>query len=518
MTSPMSAANDPVTQPIPGAVSARFAQVSEAQLRAACDSAKAGGGRLVALWGCDDTDLGRGFALNVALAVRDGLLCLRLPLPAEHPHYPSIADLFPAAIRMQRAAYDLLGLHAQGSPDSRKWLRHGAWPGGIFPLRRKVPIDAVFEPAEDQYAFVRVEGEGVHEIPVGPVHAGTIEPGHFRFSIVGEAVLRLEERLGYKHKGIEKRAEGMALEQCARLAGRVSGDSTVAYAWAYAQAVESIVGIEPPARAVWLRAIALEIERVHNHLGDLGYLGNDVALAFGFFQFWRLKELVLRLNAAVFGHRYLMDYVVPGGVALDLPREGPQQLFELAGTLESEVRILRGIYDEHAGAQDRFIGAGRVAPALAAELGLSGMPGRASGLACDLRVDHRVAPYDMLDVRMATHDQGDVAARVSVRFDEVFESLRLIRVLLGHVSAGPVHAALPAAPDGGFGIGLVEGWRGEVLVALETGAGGRVRRLHPHDPSWQNWPLLERAVIDNIVPDFPLINKSFNLSYSGQDL
>jgi Ni,Fe-hydrogenase III large subunit/Ni,Fe-hydrogenase III component G len=496
----------------------RRVQVSPEQLREQCDRVRRDGGRIVALWGCDDTDLGSGYTLHVALLDRQGLVCLDLPLPSEHPHYPSIADLFPAATRMQRATYDLLGLHAQGSPDARKWLRHGAWPGGTYPLRKGVPIEAVFEPAPDHYPFVRVEGEGVHEIPVGPVHAGTIEPGHFRFSIVGEAVLRLEQRLGYKHKGIEKRAEGLSLDQCARLAGRVSGDSTVAYAWAYAQAVESIVGVQVPARAVWLRAIALEMERVHNHLGDLGYLGNDVALAFGFFQFWRLKELVLRLNATLLGHRYLMDYIVPGGVARDLPLEGPQQLFELAAAIESEVTILRGIYDEHAGVQDRFLGAGRVAPELAEQLGLCGMPGRASGLAWDLRVDHPLAPYDKLDVRMATHDQGDVAARVSVRFDEVFESLRLIRAMMGQATAGPVHEPLPAAPDAGFGIGLIEGWRGEVLVALETGGGGRVRRMHPHDPSWQNWPLLERAVIDNIVPDFPLINKSFNLSYSGHDL
>lgn len=510
--------DDLTTQPIPGAVSARFALVSEAQLRAACERAKADGGRLLALWGCDDTDLERGFALNVVLALREGLLCLRLPLAGEHPRYASLADLFPAATRMQRAVYDLLGVHAQGGTDARKWLRHGAWPEGVFPLRRSVPIDAAFAPADDRYAFVRVEGEGVHEIAVGPVHAGTIEPGHFRFSVVGEAVLRLEQRLGYKHKGIEKRAEGMALDECARLAARVSGDCTVAYAWAYAQAAEGIAAMQVPVRAVWLRGIALEIERVHNHLGDLGYLGNDVALAFGFFQFWRLKELVLRLNAALFGHRYLMDYIVPGGVARDLPLDGPQRLYELAAMIESEVKVLRGIYDEHAGAQDRFIGAGRVAPELAQALGLTGLPGRASGLAWDLRVNHPIAPYDQLDVRMAIHDQGDVAARVSVRFDEVFESLRLIRAMLGRATAGPVHEVVPVAREGGFGIGLVEGWRGEVLVALETGASGCVRRMHPHDPSWQNWPLLERAVIDNIVPDFPLINKSFNLSYSGHDL
>ena len=503
--------------PLRGAVQARRAQLSPPALHAECERAKAQGARLIALWGCDDTDLGRGFVLHVALLLRAGLLCIDVPLGTEHPHYASIADIFPAALRMQRAAYDLLGIHAQGSPDQRKWLRHGAWPGGVFPLRRSVAADARFEPSEDHYPFVRVEGEGVHEIPVGPVHAGTIEPGHFRFSIVGEAVLRLEERLGYKHKGIEKRAQGMTVEEGARLAGRVSGDSTVAYAWAYAQAVEGIDGIEVPPRALCLRSILLELERVHNHLGDLGYLGNDVALAFGFFQFWRLKETVLRAIALLWGHRYAMDQIVPGGVTRDLPAEGPQRLFELCGALEREVSTLRGIYDEHAGVQDRFMGAGRVAPELAESLGLTGLAGRASGVACDLRVDHPCVPYDRLDVRMATHAAGDVAARVAMRFDEVIESLRLIRVLLGQMPAGEVHVPLGPAASG-FGIGLVEGWRGEVLVAVEIGADARLRRLHPHDPSWQNWPLLERAVLDNIVPDFPLINKSFNLSYSGQDL
>jgi Ni,Fe-hydrogenase III large subunit/Ni,Fe-hydrogenase III component G len=503
-------------RPLYGAVQAVQADLAAASLHEVTSRARAEGARLVALWGCDDTDIGAGFVLHVALLARSGLCCLRIPLSADHPHYPAISDLYPAALRMQRATYDLLGIHAQEAVDSRKWVRHGAWPGGTFPLRRTVPVDAAFDAVADRYPFVRVEGDGVHEIAVGPVHAGTIEPGHFRFSIVGEAVLRLEERLGYKHKGIEKRAEGMTIEHAARLAGRVSGDSTVAYAWAYAQAVESIAQVDPPPRAVCLRAIALELERVHNHLGDLGYLGNDVALAFGFYQFWRLKELVLRTLADLFGHRYMMDLVVPGGVARDLPAEGHQRLFDLCATVEKEVRALRAIYDEHAGVQDRFMGAGRVAPALAQALGLTGMAGRASALAADLRVDHPCAPYDDIEVRMATSATGDVAGRVAVRFDETLESLRLIRLLLGRAAAGPVHAGVLGGT--GFGVGLVEGWRGEVMVALELDAAGRVRRFHPHDPSWQNWPLIERAVIDNIVPDFPLINKSFNLSYAGHDL
>jgi Ni,Fe-hydrogenase III large subunit len=263
----------------------------------------------------------------------------------------------------------------------------------------------------------------------------------------------------------------------------------------------------------------LERERIANHLGDLGYLGNDVALSFGFAQFWILKEQVLRNNAALFGHRYLMDKIIPGGVTMNLAESGKRTLIEECAMLEHEVRLLRGIYEEHAGVQDRFIGAGRVAPKLAAQLGLCGLAGRASSQAWDARVQFPCAPYDKLDVQMATYRNGDVAARVIVRFDELFESLRLQReILINLVHENTLSVPLENLTAHGFGVGMVEGWRGEVLVAIHTDAQGNLTRVHPHDPSWQNWPVLEHAVIGNIVPDFPLINKSFNLSYSGQDL
>lgn len=506
------------TQPIEGAMPARRAEIEPAQLRRACESARARNERLVALWGSDESARSGGFALHLALAGRDGLAWLTVPLAREHPRYPGISDLYPCANRMQRAAYDLVGIHAQDSPDHRKWLRHRAWPGGTFPLRKDFGLASRFPASDDGYPYVKVEGEGVHEIPVGPVHAGTIEPGHFRFSIVGEKILRLEERLGYKHKGIEKRFESMTLADGARLAGRISGDSTVAFAWAYAMATEGVSSIQPPRRALVLRAILLEIERIANHLGDLGYLGNDVALAFGFYQFWRLKEDLLRLCAELFGHRYLMDVVVPGGVARDLSSGGAARLLERLASLQAEVATLRSIYDEHAGAQDRFIMTGQVTPELADKLGLCGMAGRASGIGRDLRVDYPVPPYEQLGVRIATQTRGDVAARAAVRFDELAESIRLIRMLAARLESGEIRVPLAMAPGGRCGIGWIEGWRGDVLVALETADGGRIHRLHPHDPSWQNWPLLERAVLGNIVPDFPLINKSFNLSYSGHDL
>ncbi|MCR4304761.1 MAG: NADH-quinone oxidoreductase subunit C [Gallionella sp.] len=502
-----------------GAIPAWSGEIKPGDLRPICKNVQDGGGRLVALWGSDARGQGKGYSLHVALVNESGLVCLSLPLPAGLPNYPDISQIFPVANRMQRAAYDLLGIYAHEGHDHRKWLRHGAWHGGSFPLRKDFDAAQSRTDEPDAYPFVQVEGQGVHEIAVGPVHAGIIEPGHFRFSVVGENPLRLEERLGYTHKGIEKRFESMSLQQGAKLAGRVSGDSTVAYAWAYAMAAESIAAVTPPDRALWLRALFLERERIANHLGDLGYLGNDVALTFGFSQFWILKEQVLRNNAALFGHRYLMDRIIPGGVTMDLAESGKRKLFEECAMLEREVRVLRSIYEEHAGVQDRFIGAGRIEPMLAARLGLCGLAGRASSQAWDARVQFPCAPYGKLDVRMATYRNGDVAARVIVRFDELFESLRLQREILANLAGGDDLARpLDQLSAYGFGVGMVEGWRGEVLVAIHTGAEGNLTRVHPHDPSWQNWPVLEHAVIGNIVPDFPLINKSFNLSYSGQDL
>lgn len=474
--------------------------------------------RLVSLWGSDRRRARGCFLVSVAYALPAGLLWLSLPVDAAAPRYPNLSSTFPCAARMQRAAFDMLGVVAEGAPDTRNWLRHGAWPADYFPLRQDFDGSECFETAADSYPFVAVEGDGVHEIPVGPVHAGIIEPGHFRFSVVGEKILRLEERLGYKHKGIEKRFERMPLLDGYRLAGRVSGDSTVAYAWAYCMAVESLAGCVVPRRAVWLRALMLERERVANHLGDLGALGNDAALAFGLAQFSRLKEDWLRLNDEAFGHRFIMDRIVPGGVAIDIDAGVCSRMARQCDRIEREVLTLKGIYDEHAGLQDRFVTTGRVSTQLASRLGLCGLAGRASGLASDLRVDHAWSPYDELDPRMATHRDGDVAARVTVRFEETTESLRLIREIAARLPQGSCLGGVTAPTPGTVGAGRIEGWRGEVMVAIELDESGALRRCHCHDPSWHNWPVLEHAVIGNIVPDFPLINKSFNLTYSGQDL
>jgi Ni,Fe-hydrogenase III large subunit/Ni,Fe-hydrogenase III component G len=501
---------------LPGAMPVWHARVDAGQWRTACRQVREESGRLVALWATDNSDRSEGYAVHAALTVSTGLLVISLPLAGES--FPDVSDIFPVANRMQRAIHDFFGVRAEGAADQRKWLRHAAWPDDVYPLRKSFAAGQCFTTGEDGYPFVKVEGEGVHEIPVGPVHAGTIEPGHFRFSIIGEGVLRLEERLGYKHKGIEKRFEQLTLADGARLAGRVSGDSTVAYAWAYAMAVESITGVTPPPRALWLRALLLERERVGQHLWDLGFLGNDAGLAFGLAQFSRLREDFLRANATLFGHRYLMDTIVPGGVARDISAEGIAGLHREIVALGKTVTVLRAIYEDHAGLQDRFVDCGRISKDQAQRHGLAGLAGRASGIADDLRVQAAHAPYDRLGVQIVVRSGGDVAARATVRVEEIMESLRLIGLILSSLSAGAIAVPVPDAPDHALGVGWVEGWRGEVLIALETGAGNTIRRCHPHDPSWQNWPLLERAALGNIVPDFPLINKSFNLSYSGHDL
>lgn len=517
--------------PLPAPVPIWFAPVSVDEWQQAATAVRDEGGRLLAIWAssaiqsvADDVVDTRASAVFCAYVTLEGAFWLALPLDLQDgvACYPDLSGVFPAANRMQRAAADLSNVHAQGAADTRPWFNHGAWAVDHFPLRQDPKHLPVPKPgALIDYPFVPVLGDGVHEIAVGPVHAGIIEPGHFRFSVVGEHILRLEQRLGYTHKGTEQRMTQLPPLQAHRLAGRVSGDTTVAYAWAYCMALESACGTNIPPRAASLRALMLERERIANHLGDLGALGNDVAFAFGLAQFSRLREDWQRVSKAVFGHRFMMDCVVPGGVGADISRSHIDQILTQCDLIELEVHRLFDIYESHAGLQDRFMVTGRIAPALAAQLGMTGLAGRASSQTWDLRCDHPFSPYAKLQVNMATHHNGDVGARASVRFDEVFESLRLIRGMLQDLPLGAVQCDVTLPGQASRGAGWVEGWRGEIWVALELAGADekhRIQRCHLHDPSWQNWPVLEHAIMNDIVADFPLINKSFNLSYSGQDL
>ncbi len=474
--------------------------------------------RFAGIWGDPDDDR---MLIRACLEQGGSYLVLETALPLAEPVVGSWAPAYPGADRLERHVQDMLGIEFTNHPDDRRWTRHRAWAEGEYPLRAGFPADGVPSgraPADVDYPFARVEGSGVYEIPVGPVHAGIIEPGHFRFQAVGEDVLRLEERLGYVHKGIEKIAVDRDPAGLARLAGRVSGDSTVAHAWAACQAMERAAGCELSARATELRAILAERERIANHLGDIGAICNDVGFAYPHVQCARLREQWQRRSHELFGHRLMMDAVVPGGVAADLDADAVGTLRGDHASLRGSVRPVFDVVEDHPSLEDRLKDTGRLSTEDARALGCTGYVGKASGLGFDLRRDSPYAPYDRLDVEVPVLSAGDVAARVQVRIREIHISLVLMDRLLADLSPGPVLASLPAPQPGASGIGLIEGWRGEILSFIRFGAAGRVARFFPRDPSWFTWPALERLIHGNIVPDFPVCNKSVNGSYSGHDL
>ncbi|MFO1422709.1 MAG: nickel-dependent hydrogenase large subunit [Candidatus Competibacteraceae bacterium] len=434
-------------------------------------------------------------------------------LPCPDGQFPSVGRVHPPAQRLERTLADLVGLQPVDAPDVRPWLDHGRWP-----VRH--PLGAATAPAEamSPYPFLSAEGESLHQIPVGPVHAGIIEPGHFRFTANGEAVVRLEERLGYVHKGIESLLTGASLERAARLVGRVSGDSTVAYALAFARAVEAATETDVPARAHWLRALMAELERLANHCGDIGAICNDAAFALMHAHCAVLRERVLRASAACFGHRLLMDCVIPGGVTVDLPVDGIKVLRALVAEFRRQFPPLVDLYDNTASLQDRTVGTGFVRPALIQQFGCGGVIGRAGGRAFDARCQPGYPPYEQLEFKTPVRTDSDVNGRVWLRITEVQQSLTLVEQILERLPPGHARGELNHPGQACEGMALVEGFRGDVLVWLRLAADGTVARCHPRDPSWFQWPLLEAAIENNIVADFPLCNKSFNCSYSGHDL
>ena len=424
--------------------------------------------------------------------------------------YPSVAARHPPAVRLERAIRDLFGLDAVDAPDARPWLDLGFW-SVRYPLGKKGPaIDPV------PYKFLPTEGEGLHQIPVGPVHAGIIEPGHFRFTANGEHVVRLEQRLGWVHKGIELLMRGATLEKAAKLASRTSGDSTVAYAFAFAQAAEAAMQVKVPLRAAYLRGLMAELERLANHFGDIGAICNDASFALMHAQCGILRERTLRVAQACFGHRLMMDAIVPGGVARDIAPEGIEQVKTLLAEVRRIFPRLIELYDNTASLQDRTVTTGIVTSELAQQFGAGGYVGRASGRAFDARRVLAYAPYDSLSFEVPVLEAGDVNARVWIRIREIEQSLSLIDQILAATPSGAIKATIGKIKSC-EGLGIAEAFRGDVLVWLKLDGKGRVVRCHLRDASWFQWPLLEAAIEGNIVADFPLCNKSFNCSYSGHD-
>lgn len=457
-----------------------------------------------------------GHAVHMALIEEPVSEVLVVSLTCIGRRFPSVALSHPPALRLERTIADIYGLTPDDAPDPRPWLDHGRW-GMTHPLgdRRERPADGI------AYAFHPAEGAPLHQIPVGPVHAGIIEPGHFRFTANGETVVRLEERLGYVHKGVDALMIKASIARASKLAARVSGDSTVAYGIAFARAVEAALDIVVPDRAHWLRTIMAELERLANHFGDIGAICNDASFSLMHAHCGALRERVLRCAHACFGHRLMMDRVVPGGVAQDLGDDHTPKLLALLADIRSSFPELVELYDNTASLQDRTVTTGILTPELTRQYGAGGYVGRASGRPFDARRAPGYPPYAALQFDIPVRSEGDVDARVWIRIDEVSQSLSIIDQCLGRLPKGstriePVLHATASGPR--EGIALVEGFRGDILAWVRIARDGTIDHCHLRDPSWFQWPLLEAVIEGNIVADFPLCNKSFNCSYSGHDL
>lgn len=475
--------------------------------------------RLVSLFADDARAGDRVFHLYYvyALDAAHGFLILRVPVSPEQPEFTSLTDAVHAVNWQEREVQDMFGLKLLGHPNPRRCALHDDWPE-VYPLRKDFDLRTKLPPFTGaRHKFREVEGEGVFQVPVGPVHAGIIEPGHFLFSVAGEPVLYLQLRMFYVHKGTEKLFENLPIAHCVRLAESISGDSSFAHATAFCHAIERAAGIEAPRRARYLRSLCLELERLYNHVADIGAICTDVAFVTVNMHCMRLKERVLRLNEHLTGNRLLRGMACPGGVRFDFDAEQlkalSQRLAELRPDFDAVVRLI----EQSSSTLDRLEHTGVLTPEVARDLGVVGIAGRASGFDRDLRRDFPHAAYDEVKVNVPVYQAGDVKHRMQVRIDEVRESFSLIERFAANLPAGPVRADAGELPADRVALGYVEGWRGEIFHWIRTASGNRLARCKVKDPSLQNWPALSEAILGNIVPDFPVVNKSFNLSYSGTD-
>jgi Ni,Fe-hydrogenase III large subunit/Ni,Fe-hydrogenase III component G len=475
--------------------------------------------RLAGLFGEDRRLEEKAFFVNYVFAIDSAgafFIC-RAPIAPEDLQFMSLTNALPAVNWQEREVQDLFGLKLVGHPNPRRCALHDDWPE-IFPLRKDFDLRTQLSPfTGERHKFRKVEGEGVFQVPVGPVHAGIIEPGHFLFSVAGEPVLYLQIRLFYTHKGTEKLFESLPAQHGVRLAESVSGDSGFAHATAFCHALERAAGVEAPPRARALRTVCLELERLYNHAADIGAIATDVAFVVANAHAMRLKEQVLRLNESLTGSRLLRGMACLGGVRFDWDAGRLQELSHFLPGWRKGFDTMVELIEGSASTRDRLETTGTLAPETARDLGVVGLAGRASGYDHDLRRDFPHAAYDRVKFKVPVYQEGDVLRRMQVRIDEVHESLLIIEQTLQDLPAGPVRTPMPPLPEDQTALGYVEGWRGEVFYWVRTAKNNRLARCKIKDPSLQNWPALSEAILDNIVPDFPVVNKSFNLSYSGTD-
>ncbi|MDD5439355.1 MAG: NADH-quinone oxidoreductase subunit C [Candidatus Omnitrophica bacterium] len=437
-------------------------------------------------------------------------------VPRETPSFNALATAIHSAALFEREIREMFGIEPAGNPDIRRLNLHNeVWPEGNYPLRKDFTAVEAGNSAPE-YKFDRVEGEGIFEVPVGPVHAGIIGPGHFRFSVAGEPIINLETRLGFTHRGVEKLFEGMPYADASGLAERVSGDSSFAHSLACVRAFEKIFGVSVPARATYLRSIFLELERMYNHINDIGGMAVDVGFSFPAAYASIVKEAILQLNEKLTGNRYLKTTVVTGGIRHDINEIKTKILLGCLDGIRHDFDEAVKILTSSISFMDRVDTTGVLRRKTAEDLGVLGLAGRASGIALDLR-SYDTGPYKKAKFKMAVEQSGDVLARLNLRIAEFRESCRLIGFFIDDLPQAK-ECYTTAAPKAGSGIGYTEGWRGPVLYWIKTDAKGAIERCKVVDPSFHNWQGLSYAVLGNIIPDFPLCNKSFDLSYSGNDL
>lgn len=479
------------------------------------------GGRLASLFASDERANANRFAVHHVWSLPASRTFLRVSAavdPAD-PSFPSIAAKYPAANWFEREVMDMFGLVPTDHPNPARVALHDDWPDGAWALRKDFPADGtVARVAGDFHPFRPVTGEGVFQVPVGPVHAGIIEPGHFRFGVAGEPVLYLQLRLFYVHKGIEKRFEHLPWGHGLFLAESISGDTAVGHALAYAHAIERLAGVSVPPRARALRVTLLELERIYNHVADIGALATDVAFTVPASRAQALREGLVRLQDDLFGTRLMRRCIALGGVQRDLSAQGCDALRSHARTFQKEFDNLIKLLIDAGTFTDRVDGAGILTKQAAQDLGVVGIAARASGIDTDFRRDHPHDCYDELRFDVPVEEGGDVRARLMIRAREVEQSLSILRQILDKMPGGPLTAALPSRlPASASALGWAEAWRGPCIHWIATDELGDVARVKVTDPSFLNWPAVIHAVPGNIIPDFPVINKSFNLSYSGND-
>jgi Ni,Fe-hydrogenase III large subunit/Ni,Fe-hydrogenase III component G len=493
-------------------------RVAAADLKDLSDRACRDLGAELVFMGADDRRAETGaFFVHYLFAQRaqNWFLHASARVDASRPEVPSLAAFHYPASRFEREIRDLFGITVTGHPDPRPLVKHAFWPDDYFPLRRDAGKPGFADDGR-AFPFTEVGGEGVYEIPVGPVHAGVIEPGHFRFSVMGETIIDMKSRLYFTHKGTEKLFEGRDPADGVELAERVSGDTTIGHGLAYCQAVEAAARADVAPRAAYLRVILLELERLYNHVADVGAIANDTGFAVAHAHCYRIREQLLRVNKQLTGSRLLRGVLCPGGLTrdLDVPRDLAAHVAAAVADFDEILEICLG----NTLVLDRLEGTGVLKPELARDHGVLGYVARASRIDLDARRDHPFAAYGRLTFAVPVYEHGDVKDRLRVRTDEVHASADLIEQATANLAAGPVHATLGRIEPFAPAFGIVEGWRGRIIHWLMTREDGRLHRVKIVDPSFFNWPALSLALVGNIVPDFPLCNKSFNQSYSGNDL